>query len=112
MRIGGGNAVSLGQENVTTMHNWSQNARRLDHANAELSGMRDPASAAAEYGGEFRKNVEGFIGLEVVLARVDESMHERELVRAAQPPPDWQDTLIEITRQMRLVCSRPRGSPW
>jgi len=39
---------------------------------------RDPASAAAEYGGEFRKDVEDFIGLEAVLACVAAGVRERE----------------------------------
>ena len=37
----------------------------------------DPASAAAEYGAEFRKDVEAFVTLEVVEACVDPGVHER-----------------------------------
>jgi len=38
---------------------------------------RDPASAAAEYGAEFRTDVEGFVSREVVEACVDDGVFER-----------------------------------
>jgi hypothetical protein len=38
---------------------------------------RDPASAAAEYGAEFRGDIESFVSREVVEAAVDPGIHER-----------------------------------
>jgi hypothetical protein len=38
---------------------------------------RDPASAAAEYGAEFRRDIEAFVSMEAVLACVDQGVFER-----------------------------------
>jgi hypothetical protein len=37
----------------------------------------DPIAASSEYGGEFRTDVEGFVGLEVVLSAVEHGVYER-----------------------------------
>jgi hypothetical protein len=42
---------------------------------------RDAASAAAEYGAEFRRDIESFVSREAVLACVGEGMYEREYER-------------------------------
>jgi cytosine/adenosine deaminase-related metal-dependent hydrolase len=38
VRLGAAEALAAG---VTTLHNWSHNTRSPEHADAELSGMRD-----------------------------------------------------------------------
>jgi len=49
----------------------------LDPAIVERAYKRDPAAAAAEYGGEFRKDVEAFISIEAVRDCVDTGIRER-----------------------------------
>jgi hypothetical protein len=38
---------------------------------------RDPASAAAEYGAEFRRDIESFLSIEVLRACISTGVHER-----------------------------------
>jgi hypothetical protein len=42
---------------------------------------RDPASAAAEYGAEFRRDIESFVSIEVLRACISTGVHERPPVR-------------------------------
>ena len=43
---------------------------------------RDPAAAAAEWMGEFRRDIEDFVSLQVVRGCIQSGMHERALIRA------------------------------
>jgi hypothetical protein len=49
----------------------------LKQAVVDRAYERDPLSASAEYGAEFRRDIESFISLEAVLACVDQGVTER-----------------------------------
>jgi hypothetical protein len=50
----------------------------IDPADIAAAYEDDPVAAASEFGGEFRSDVESFVGLETVLAAVDKGVYERE----------------------------------
>jgi hypothetical protein len=71
-----GDPLILVARGATRDLNPSFDQKRLDR-----EYERDPAHAAAEYGGEFRTDIEGFITSEAVEACVDQGVREREYSR-------------------------------
>ncbi|MBR1156669.1 hypothetical protein [Bradyrhizobium sp. JYMT SZCCT0428] len=60
---------------------WKADTRTMNptvsQALIDRAMARDPASAAAEYGAEFRSDLEAFVSREVVEAAIDPSVYER-----------------------------------